>query len=542
MEGRSNVTLVTAAWLGIMGSGVLSAAEAGTSLRYLIKAKTGSGTNIFAQSLVRKSNQLSIEQELKANSGLAGLRVTSLVRTGVSVAEISTESSEDFEAALKGNPLVEYFEKDVSWKVASVGDADNPSTLVNAPWMRDALGLSTQTPDSGVSSTGTPVIVAVVDTGLNVSHPYFAGALAVNQAEANGTPGQDNDGNGYVGDVNGANVITLNGDVSETVSQHGTHVSGLVKAVRDQAIGVAPEARAIQLLPVRFISDTGYGTTAGAIQALEYAMARGARVVNASWGAKGAESYSRALLDTMVDLYNHDIFISVAAGNADYGVANDNDATPFYPANFPIPGLMSVGSITADYSHGIPTMTLSDFSNYGKTSVHIAAPGDLRFGGEAMTGLVSANSKFASGSGLTLRMRGTSMASPVVAGVAAVVRAINPSLTAYEVKQLLISTADKNPELSEISGAASLNAMHAIAAARIAVSHGARPAVSSASSAGGLKDSVGGCGMIANGAAGSEGPFGGNSLGLMTALFVVASFARQMQRHLQRRLRAQKLS
>jgi subtilisin family serine protease len=324
-------------------------------------------------------------------------------------------------------------------------------------------------------------VVAVIDTGTRVDHPFLAGSLERNSAEVNGSSGVDDDGNGFVDDTYGANAITRSGSANETYSSHGTHVAGSVKVVRDHAIADFPEAQQVSILPVRFIGDDGSGSTAAAITAMEYAAARGAKVINASWGAKGQAAYSRALYETFVNLYEqNDIFFAVAAGNADGMGPNNNDSIPHFPANYNVPSIMTVASVTPNYgvSGGVFrlfSVVLSDFSNYGRNSVHIAAAGDYSDGRGGGRGVLSAYSGYGPWGNLYVKKQGTSMATPIVAGVAAVMRAVNPSLTAFEVKDLMLRSATQHAALSEIKGSSMVHARNAIELAQSTASSGTRP-------------------------------------------------------------------
>jgi len=438
---------------------------------------------------------------------------------------------EQVEELLTRQPFVEYFEKEIYWKVDYAGSTSElPSSQNEAPWLKDVLGLDAAVVDPEIDAgSASPVLVAVVDTGLNVNHPFFGKALSRNAREATAGPGVDSDGNGYKNDVVGANVYTKDGNVAETSTDHGTHVAGLVKIIRDQAIVQNPEARAVQLLPVKFINSSGMGSTSAAIAALEYAVSRGAKVINASWGAKGTAAFSQALYDTLLRAYSNNIFIAVAAGNADGGVQNNNDVIPTFPANYDIPGLMSIASVTPAYrSSGIFFgLTLSDFSNYGPQSVDIAAPGSFLDASGDASGVLSVNANATGWGDAYFKKRGTSMATPVLAGVAAVVRAINPGLTAYEVKELLLRTAKRDGALASIKSSAVVDAQAAFNEARIAQSQGLLPGANGVTrgSSGDegsriTRKAFGGCGLVS--AIGNhddaEGPFGGNSLGLFAEL------------------------
>jgi subtilisin family serine protease len=520
-------------WGALVGAFFASSQALAKPVRYVIKVKNGGYADAALRREIGASNRKALMSELTALSASRERKPVSFSRAGIVVFE---GEEADVEQALQGHPLVEYFERDVEWRPAATSaSTPTPSSQERAPWLADILGLDEESPASDVEpDSGDKVLVAVVDTGVNVSHPFLQPALAQNATELNGVAGVDDDGNGIVDDSFGANVMSSSGDVSESTTDHGTHVAGLVKVVRDQAIPRWPAAKRVQILPVRFIDANGVGSTASAVAALEYAASRGARVINASWGARGTDAFSRALYDTMVELYKRDVVLAVAAGNAERGGPNNNDVTPYFPANFAIPSLLSVASITPSYvlSGGrrvLEDSPLSDFSNYGSGTVDLAAPGSFSDVWGDASGVYSANARFVSSRNEYIRKRGTSMATPVVAGAAAVVRAINPKLTAYEVKKLLSDTVTSKGGLLVKSGGV-LDAAAAFSAAERAVSTGNRGQLSSApftnASEADLRD-AGGCGSIAGP---GEGPGGGNSLGWLSVAYLLLALARQILR------------
>ncbi|WP_413575062.1 S8 family serine peptidase [Bdellovibrio sp. HCB290] len=293
---------------------------------------------------------------------------------------------------------------------ASLIDAN---TQVTSAWSQSV---------SFASNTGK-VIVAVVDSGLDFTHPVFrpyeadgtggSGAAWVNVAEANGVPGYDDDGNGYVDDINGWNFTNNSPNVMDD-NNHGTHVAGIVVGAGLNIFQrPLPESK-ILIMPVKSLKADGSGTTAYAIKAIDYAVDNGAQVINNSWG--GA-NYSRALLDSLAAAYNKGILIVNAAGNYN----SNNDSVPMYPANYDLPSVISVASVNS-YDQK------SSFSNYGKGKVHIASPGE-----DILSTIPGGGYKY---------MDGTSMAAPLVAGIAALALREEPQLTGYQIKQKLIQTAD----------------------------------------------------------------------------------------------------
>ncbi|HEY8414787.1 MAG TPA: S8 family serine peptidase, partial [Thermaerobacter sp.] len=203
------------------------------------------------------------------------------------------------------------------------------------------------------------VVVAVIDTGVDVNHPDVRGALWVNQAEASGRPGVDDDRNGYVDDVHGYDFINQDGTVfdPEDGDEHGTLVAGIIAARWGNGQGVAGLAPGVRLMVLKFLAE-GVGTTADAIKAIAYAERMGARIANLSWGNPG---YDPALYDA---LRGSSLLFVAAAGND----GSNNDVAPFYPASYRLPNLMSVAA--AD-NRG----QLAGFSNYGPHTVDLAAPG-----------------------------------------------------------------------------------------------------------------------------------------------------------------------
>ncbi len=526
--------------------------------RFIVKIGEPQGAQGAASRALRQSRLTHLAQEV--NSNIDGARtLVSADAFGMLVVESeSPDGSDQLKAALDRHPLVEYYEPDIEYSIAS-----SPSNLQVAPWLRDVMGLNVNNPAINITNPSLDIktIVAVVDTGAMVNHPYLAPAIAINKLEYQGSANVDDDGNGIVDDIYGANfssdsngVLYRNGDPSDIGTDHGTHVAGLVKSIRDQAIAFtdgpdtpyAGFAREVQILPIRFINESQVGTTSGAIASLNYAVSRGAKVINCSWGARGEESYSKALYDAVAQAYSSNIVVVIAAGNAERSGPNNNDFIPYFPSSFNIPGVVSVASVTPSYRSNSNSVggslfdsNLSDFSNYGSNTVHIAAPGGYRdeFGSGA--GVSSANAGKVMGGPDFVRKKGTSMATPVVAGVIGVMRAINSSLTAYEIKEILLNTAVKDARLaSAVTSSGIVNARAAFLAAEIAVTQNNRPSIPEEpylvfqqASSGGVQQKSGGCGAIDSLAGSSgEGPWGGNSILLFAGAYLAVFFVRSFRR------------
>ncbi len=254
------------------------------------------------------------------------------------------------------------------------------------------------------------VVVAVIDSGMNLNHPDLQGNLWTNAKEAGGGKGQDLDGNGYANDVHGYDFYAKKGD-PEDENGHGTHTAGTVAALKNGVgvIGVAPH---VKIMPLRFLGPQGQGSTADAILAIRYAVRMGARVISASWGGPGYSSYLAQAIQEATDA---GVIFVAAAGNE----GNDLSRQPTYPAS--LPGVITVAS------SGLGDR-LSSFSNYDPNTVLISAPGEQ---------ILSTHLK-----GGYKALSGTSMATPQVSGAIALAISKNRSVTSNQLKAALCNTAD----------------------------------------------------------------------------------------------------
>lgn len=293
----------------------------------------------------------------------------------------------------------------------------------NDPRFGELWGLSKiHMPQTWAHTQGSSdVVVGVSDTGIDYTHPDLAPNIWSNPGEVPGN-GKDDDGNGYVDDVRGWDFLGNDNDPMDDHG-HGTHVAGTIGARGNDGVGVAGVNWKVKLVPLKFLGSSGGTMWAGA-QTILYAARIKAKVVNASWGCAGPSCYASYLQDAITQLGAAGGLFVAAAGNNN---GNDNDSYPTYPANY---GGDNVVSVAATGSSD----TLASFSNIGATKVHLAAPG---------VGIVSTipGNRYAS-------FQGTSMAAPHVAGVAALLWSLKPSLTAAEAKERLLSTVDKVPALT----------------------------------------------------------------------------------------------
>ncbi|MCX6924894.1 MAG: S8 family peptidase, partial [Verrucomicrobia bacterium] len=265
----------------------------------------------------------------------------------------------------------------------------------------------------GLNTGSRQVIVAVIDTGVDYTHPDLTNNIWTNPGEIPGN-GIDDDGNGFVDDVHGYDFVNNDGNPMDD-HYHGTHCAGTIGAEGNNGIGVAGVCWQVRIMPVKFLDANGNGSTANAISAIEYATLMGARVMNNSWGGGG---YEQSLKD-VIDAAGAAGCVFVAAAGNSYG--NNNDANPFYPASYTSANLVAVMSTDNNDVR-------STFSNYGQTSVHLAAPG---------SSILSCQP----GGGYQL-LSGTSMATPHVSGACALLLSANPMLSVSQIKQALLSTVD----------------------------------------------------------------------------------------------------
>jgi len=252
---------------------------------------------------------------------------------------------------------------------------DDPYFVDGTLWGLD--NVVTPTADIGapeawdISTGSSDIIVAVIDTGVDYLHPDLAANMWVNPGEIPGD-GIDNDGNGYVDDVHGYDFVNYDSDPMDA-DGHGTHVAGTIGAVGNNALGVVGVNWNCRIMACRFLNAAGRGSTMDAIEAIKYAVANGARVLNNSWG--GA-SYSAALHAAIQDAQRAGAIFVAAAGND----AEDNDLTPHFPSSYDLDAIIAVGAsdpndgLACWFAHPITSECLSG-SHWGLKSVDLLAPG-----------------------------------------------------------------------------------------------------------------------------------------------------------------------
>ena len=261
------------------------------------------------------------------------------------------------------------------------------------------------------------VTVAVIDTGIDITHPQLAEALWTNPGEIPGD-GIDNDSNGYIDDIYGWNFYSGNNQVfTGSEDDHGTHAAGTIGAKRgDSGITGITDNDYVKIMSLKALGGAeGQGSADSIIQAIKYAEANGATICNLSLGTS---FHSEELADA---IQNSSMLFIVACGNGGIaGLGYSIDDFPVYPASYSFDNILSVANLSF-------TGQLDQSSNYGAQSVDLAAPGTYIL--SCIPG------------GQYGYMSGTSMAAPMVTGVAAVVSSYRPDLTPFQIKDVLIGSA-----------------------------------------------------------------------------------------------------
>ena len=340
---------------------------------------------------------------------------------------------------LRSNPSLTC---DPNWEVTI-----NQSLTPNDTFYSDLYALGSvgagriRAPSAWNITTGSSgVVVAVIDTGVDYTHPDLAGNMWVNPNEIAGDS-IDNDGNGYVDDIYG--IDARNGDSNPMDDHyHGTHCAGTIGAVGNNGVGIVGVAWNVKIIACKFLSASGSGSIAGAIQCLDYLTnlknIAGIPIAatSNSWGSAGASSSS--LVAAVQRSRDADIVFVAAAGND----GSNNDIVAVSPSNISSSNVIAVAAI--DY-YG----DLASFSNYGATTVDIGAPGvDI----------------YSTSPGNTYRyLSGTSMATPHVTGAIALLKSLDPSLTSTDMISRLTGTGTTLASLSgKTASGRSLNIYNAL--------------------------------------------------------------------------------
>ncbi len=340
--------------------------------------------------------------------------------------------------------------------------------LTNPYWQRQWYLRQIQAPQAWQLVTSTKdVIVAVIDAGVDITHPDLKDAIWTNPREIPRN-GIDDDGNGYIDDVHGWNFVTNSGDVRpqeirnqlEEAWSHGTFVSSLIGARSLDHIGMVGVNQSVQIMPLTALDGDGYGTIPNVLQAIRYAVNHGASIINLSLA--GFDN-SPDLAEMIKRARDAGVLVVAATGNGDARAGRDTDMQPVYPACFDQSTNIVVGVSGTDSQD-----QHADYANYGMQCTDLSAPGFELFGARPsyprMEEAGRKAERYLDG------MTGTSLAAPLVSGVASLLKAARPDLTVDQLHQLLTSTTDNIdltlnfPQRGKM-GTGRLNAFKAVQAA-----------------------------------------------------------------------------
>ncbi len=329
---------------------------------------------------------------------------------------------------LQVDPAVVFAEP--NWIYQHTATSNDPYFTNGSLWgMGSGFGVGATTAWTNNKVGSSTVYVGIIDEGVFIGHSDLKANIWVNSREIAGNK-IDDDGNGFIDDVNGWDFDGNNNSVYDgTSDDHGTHVAGTIGGLGGNGLGVAGVCWNVKMIPVKFLGRNG-GTTANAIKAVNYLTdlksRQGINLVasNNSWGGGG---YSAALDAAIGAANTAGILFVAAAGNA----SANNDAVANYPSNYSQPNIIAVASITS-------TGALSSFSNYGATQVDIGAPGSGIW--STVPGRNNSSS-YAS-------YNGTSMATPHVTGACALYASIYTGTTATQIKAAILNSATPTSSLS----------------------------------------------------------------------------------------------
>jgi subtilisin family serine protease len=356
--------------------------------------------------------------------GLLGAQVVRTYHSLPGLQRVSLPKGTRVEAAVeayRADPEVLYAEPNALYRIDTTPDDPEFEEL----WGLDNTGQSGGTADVdlnmpeawALNTGGEEAVIAVIDTGINYLHEDLASNMWVNPGEIPDND-VDDDGNGYVDDVHGINAITGSGDPLDD-HRHGSHCAGTIAGRGNNGKGVAGVNWQAKLIACKFLSATGSGATADAVECLDYLhglRTRGVNPVNivATSNSWGGSTFSQALQDAIARHLEAGILFIAAAGNS----SANNDVTNNYPSNYPLPNVVAVSAIDRKGA-------LASFSSYGRRRVHVGAPGVDIF-----------SSVLGQDYGL---LSGTSMATPHVSGLVGLLKAQEPSRDWRALKNLLMA-------------------------------------------------------------------------------------------------------
>ena len=409
-------------------------------------APSTSGTRYRAGEVIVEFKDTATSSERAALRQAVGVKSTETLGDGEGAQLLKLEagrSAADAAAVLERSDDVAFAQRNAIVRISAIPNDEYWPDL----WHLHNTGVATgmnptsitadvdvDAPEAWDSQIGSPAVtIAVVDTGVDYTHPDLVDNMWTNPGEWGTAPagglkqsnGIDDDGNGYVDDFRGIDT-TVEPKTSPAAANpapvgiHGTHVAGIAGARGNNGIYISGVSQRSKILPVQAFNADGEATDADIYEGVQYAVNQGAQIVNGSFGS----STENPALTSLIQANPATTFV-FAAGNE----ATNVDISPTYPCVTPSSNVICVGASTAGDS-------IASFSNYGTTGVDLSAPGVL------ISSIVPSGVSMG-GQGIALMgLSGTSMATPVVAGAAAVLKSSNPTLSGAAVRTRLMATAD----------------------------------------------------------------------------------------------------
>jgi subtilisin family serine protease len=375
--------------------------------------------------IIKFKSNASDQDKNQVRAELGGYHMKGWGRIQAELRKLDPELSvEEAISRYRNHPKVEYIEPNY---IVEANETPN-DPLFGQLWGMENTGQTGGTAGADISATtawdvftgsGT-ALIGVIDTGVDYTHPDLAANIYTNPGEVPGN-GIDDDLNGYVDDVRGWDFYNDDNDPMDDHG-HGSHVSGTIGGVGNNGIGVAGVCWTVKIMPLKFLSASGSGSTADAVDAVEYATMMGVNLTSNSWGGGG---FSQALFDAINAANTAGILFVAAAGNS----GANTDVSAHYPSSYALPNIISVAA-TDDNDQ------LASFSNYGATTVDLAAPG---------VDILSTFPGNTYGS-----ISGTSMATPHVSGALGLVFGRFPAIGHLDAKNLILNFADPLPNLSGV--------------------------------------------------------------------------------------------
>ena len=419
--------------------------EEGDEPEVLVRFKPGVSVERMDEIAASLNDRL--EDEIESVEGLA------------SIDDLDDADAESVAAEYASLPEVEYAEPNYRIKLDPVGEGVRyasplPPGGPNDPLLGEQWGLLNTGQRGGRNEAdisafaawdktkgSRKVVVAVLDSGVDYTHPDLAGNMWHRPADLEM---YFDDELGTIDDAEGFSAVEYERDPMDE-NGHGTHCAGIVGAEGDNGEGITGVNWKVEIMPLKFMGRGGFGSTKDAIAAINYVIARrkdgvNVRVISASWGS---QQRSKALEDVIRKAGEADILFVAAAGND----GADADKRPHYPSGYKLPNVMSVAALDRRDE-------LAGFSNYGAKGVHVAAPGK-----EILSTWLG---------GKYEEHSGTSMATPFVAGVAGLILSVEPNLSVKELRDRLINTVDKLDSLKgKVVSGGRVNAARAVGAVQI---------------------------------------------------------------------------